>query len=105
MRVSLGLRVGAAILLGTAVGCFVFIMGIFVGIAVGWAFVFGDGNGHENWFLPLVNLVARSVASLCIPVAYWLLVPEHRAKGRPLLLVAALSLAAALLLLPWDLKL
>lgn len=94
LRSVLGTIVGMAIG-GTAA---VFWMGL--GIGIGWALVFGDGNGHERWFIPALAVSAAGLCAACSGLGYWIATPV--ASRRPLVLVLVCgTVLAALLVSLW----
>lgn len=70
LRIALGALAGLAAGLIAAVGVF------WGGLAFGWALVFGDGNGHEAWFIPGLTLVAALMPAALAGLGSWLAAPQ-----------------------------
>jgi hypothetical protein len=81
---------------GTVVGGVAAIFWMGLGIGIGWALVFGDGNGHERWFLPALVASATVLCATCAGLGYWLATPVARRRPLIFLLVSGTVLAALL---------
>jgi hypothetical protein len=93
------LRSVLGIVAGTAVGGIAAVFWMGIGIAFGWALVFGDGNGHERWFMPALAISAAGLCAICSGLGYWIATPAAHRRPLVFLLVSGTMLAVILVVL------
>lgn len=89
-RPRLWLRGFLGAFLGLLAGVLAAVAFMGFGLAIGWVFVFGDGNGREVWFMPLLTIVGALVIGVGSGAGCWLALPPASRSGRLFLVVTVL---------------